>query len=204
MLELRLTTEAGVEIRVLGKNGEGSDIVKKFDTFSKDRRIPIHGLYADHTNTIELKFYDVSNNLIAQRVYKHTLGSLISDLPKIRIDAVSDKMAPGMTLVSYFGDVNTSHIYEVDLFGTVARSWAMPCYNFHHTVKEMPKGNIMIFDNGEGRYFGASDQYSRAVEYQIDQEVDYETKKVIFEATITPPKSVFAITFHRTERVELY
>jgi arylsulfate sulfotransferase len=35
-------------------------------------------------------------------------------------------------------------------------------------------------------------------------EVDYITKDVVFEATLTPPLSYFGITFHRTERLNLY
>ena len=35
-------------------------------------------------------------------------------------------------------------------------------------------------------------------------ELDYATKEVFFEATLTPPKTFFGITFHRTERLTLY
>ena len=35
-------------------------------------------------------------------------------------------------------------------------------------------------------------------------EVDYTTRAVVFEATITPPTSAWGITFHRVERLSLY
>lgn len=35
-------------------------------------------------------------------------------------------------------------------------------------------------------------------------EMDYATKDVVFEATLTPPQTFFNITFHRTERLSLY
>ena len=35
-------------------------------------------------------------------------------------------------------------------------------------------------------------------------EVDYATRAVVFEATITPPTAPFGITFHRVERLSLY
>jgi len=49
---------------------------------------------------------------------------------------------------------------------------------------------------------GAISQGSR--EFGRVVEVDYITKEVLFEATITPPVSFYSITFHRTERVNLY
>jgi arylsulfate sulfotransferase len=35
-------------------------------------------------------------------------------------------------------------------------------------------------------------------------EVDYASRNVVFEATLTPPSSYHGITFHRTERINLY
>jgi arylsulfate sulfotransferase len=35
-------------------------------------------------------------------------------------------------------------------------------------------------------------------------EVDYTTRDVAFEATISPPTAPFGITFHRVERLSLY
>lgn len=39
---------------------------------------------------------------------------------------------------------------------------------YQHSVKLLPDGNILVFDNGSGRNYSDEEQYSRAVEYQID------------------------------------
>ncbi len=128
---------------------------------------------------------------------------------------------------------------------------------YQHAPKLLPNGHLMLFDNGDNRNFGAAAAYSRAVEYVIDKssmtvkqvwtygkergaptfsrivsdvdflpasnhviwspgaitssttygkviEVDYATKSVLFEATLTPPNAFFGITFHRTDRLSLY
>ncbi|NET32872.1 MAG: aryl-sulfate sulfotransferase [Cyanothece sp. SIO1E1] len=129
---------------------------------------------------------------------------------------------------------------------------------YQHANKLLSNGNHLMFDNGAGRNFSNNELYSRAVEYEIDEEsmqvrqvwaygkergletfsgivsdadflpehnrvvlspgamvqggdefgriveVDYTTKEVLFEATITPPQSFYSITFHRTEWVNLY
>ena len=40
---------------------------------------------------------------------------------------------------------------------------------YQHAPLRMPDGNVMLFDNGDSRNYGASPQYSRAVEYDIDE-----------------------------------
>lgn len=63
-------------------------------------------------------------------------------------------------------------------------------------VDYLPKTNHMIFSPGAVNYGGHS--YGKVIE------LDYDTKQVLFEATIRPPESVYGITFHRTERMSLY
>ena len=201
-LNIELSMDAEVEIRVVGKHGETSDVVKRFSERAKEHNIPIHGLYADHRNEVILNIYDGSNALMETKTYFINTERLLHDLPEIRIDAVSEEeMAPGMTLVSYFGhngsnfpqrpfifdqfgdirwylnyrnnqtlkqlfydvgverlangnlyfgDVNSASIYEVNMFGTLVRSWSLPGYEFHHTVKEMPNGNFLITASKKG------------------------------------------------------
>ena len=129
---------------------------------------------------------------------------------------------------------------------------------YQHAPEVLPSGNLLLFDNGDNRNYTEAERYSRAVEYEIDEEamtvkqvwsygkergeetfsvivsdVDYrpeedhvffspgavefagsfygkaveierQTGEVVFEATITPPRPIFIITFHRTERLPLY
>ncbi len=59
-----------------------------------------------------------------------------------------------------------------------------------------PNNNHVIFSPGVIS--------NNSVVYGKVVELDYASKNVIFEATITPPKSFYGITFHRTERMKLY
>ncbi|MEX0647380.1 MAG: aryl-sulfate sulfotransferase [Balneolaceae bacterium] len=130
---------------------------------------------------------------------------------------------------------------------------------YQHAPLRMPNGNVLLFDNGDNRNYQSSPLYSRAVEYEIDEEnmtikqvwaygkerggetfsrivsdvdyypdqnhlffipgavnfqgasygktieLDYSSREIIFEATITPPQAAFGIiTLHRTERMKIY
>ena len=44
----------------------------------------------------------------------------------------------------YFGDINTRHIYELDMLGRVINDWPLPGYDFHHHVLELPSGNFLV------------------------------------------------------------
>ncbi|MFD1470472.1 aryl-sulfate sulfotransferase [Hymenobacter caeli] len=44
----------------------------------------------------------------------------------------------------YFGDINSSKLFEVDAFGTVVTRWDLPGYVFHHEVYEKPDGNFLV------------------------------------------------------------
>lgn len=57
-----------------------------------------------------------------------------------------------------------------------------------------PERNV-LFSPGSVRSNG---DYGKAVE------VDYDTRQVVFEATVTPPIAPFGVTFHRVTRVPLY
>ena len=50
----------------------------------------------------------------------------------------------------FFGDNNTSTIYEVDRLGNVLNTWAMPGFRFHHDVIEKPNGNFVATVTQEG------------------------------------------------------
>ena len=44
----------------------------------------------------------------------------------------------------FFGDVNSSAIYEVDLLGKIINQWPLPGYLFHHNVSEKRNGNFLV------------------------------------------------------------
>ena len=41
---------------------------------------------------------------------------------------------------------------------------------YQHAPLRMPNGNVMLFDNGDNRNYGSGSLYSRAVEYEIDED----------------------------------
>ncbi|MDH4045338.1 MAG: aryl-sulfate sulfotransferase [Gemmatimonadota bacterium] len=55
--------------------------------------------------------------------------------------------------------------------------------------------NLVLMPGAAGSGAGA---YGKVVE------IDYSTRAVVFEATITPPTAPFGITFHRVKRLSLY
>ncbi len=44
----------------------------------------------------------------------------------------------------YFGDSSTDHLFEMDMLGRIVNAWPLPDeYYFHHTVIELPHGNLL-------------------------------------------------------------
>jgi len=155
-------------------------------------------------------------------------------------------------------DANDNEITDADVLdGSVNHpdfEWSW----YQHSPILMPNGNLMVFDNGDNRNYTNFGPYSRAVEYEIDEEnktikqvwtygkergeeayarivskvsyvpennsvlftpgsavsggvpsgkvieVDYNTKEVIFEATVIPPGAIFNISFHNVLRMPFY
>lgn len=71
---------------------------------------------------------------------------------------------------------------------------------FAHIVSDVdllktPNRNHVVFSPGS---VNNTTTYGKIVE------LDYATQNILFEATLTPPRSLAGITFHRTERINLY
>ncbi len=64
-------------------------------------------------------------------------------------------------------------------------------------IDYFPQENHVFFSPGAISLDGIA-PYGKVIE------VDYSTKEVLFEATITPPTPFFIITLHRTERMNIY
>lgn len=95
-------------VRVLGKNGPLSDVIKDFSEASLLHGLPILGLYADHNNEVEVTLFDATGNSLGTSSFNIQIGPLISDLPSISIQTNEVQKEPGMTLVSYFGNNGSS------------------------------------------------------------------------------------------------
>ncbi|MDP5169027.1 MAG: aryl-sulfate sulfotransferase [Bacteroidia bacterium] len=50
----------------------------------------------------------------------------------------------------YFGDANSSTIYEVSMLGEIVNTWSFDGYSFHHQVLELPNGNFLLSATKQG------------------------------------------------------
>jgi len=133
------------KIRVIGKNGEASDVVKSFPSAS-NFEIPILGLYADYNNEIELSFSDAQSNNLGTINFSLQTAPLIADMPEIDINVVNPSMMkPGFNFVNYFGHNGTfrpQKPFMFDQFGDIR--WYLD-YTDHPIL-----GNL-FYDNGMAR-----------------------------------------------------
>lgn len=104
-ISLETSVATKISLRVVGKHEAETDVVKDFDDIASTHNIPVLGLYADYDNTVELIFKDASGATLGNKSYTIKTAPLPADTyPAITIDAKNTAlMAPGMTLVSYFG-----------------------------------------------------------------------------------------------------
>ena len=183
-----------ITLRVVGKDGVLSDLVKEFGEIQTEHEIPIFGLYEDHQNLVELTYKSDKDRVIDIDTIIIQTTKITQFDPKIEIiHRDRSGMEPGeFHLVStlsfwnpnivymfdlygnvrwminystspefngllydvgverlpngnfYFGDIGTSTIYEVDMFGELVNSWDMQGYIFHHNVQVKPDGNFLV------------------------------------------------------------
>lgn len=183
-----------VRIRIKGRHGADSDLIKTFDKVGTVLEIPVFGLYENYNNLVELTFTTTDDKVIDIDTLMMPTPPITRFDPKIEIlhiDRVN--MEPGeFHLVStlsfwnpnivymfdtyghirwmidytdsplfrtllydvgmerlpngnfYFGNITTSSIYEVDMYGRLVNSWDMQGYIFHHNVQVKPDGNFLI------------------------------------------------------------
>ncbi|MGH7564345.1 MAG: aryl-sulfate sulfotransferase [Gemmatimonadota bacterium] len=165
-IEVRTEIPVSLTIRVAGIHGPESDVSHHFPALDTIHQIPVLGLYPDHENTVELTFTDDQGRELGTRSYTIQTQPLSSHMPSIRIDrAVFPEMAPGMILVSYYGndgDPMPHRPFIFDRYGDIR--WVL---NFENHVE---LGDL-DFDNGVERlangdlYFG--DQNGDKI-YEVD------------------------------------
>ncbi|HEX6170213.1 MAG TPA: aryl-sulfate sulfotransferase, partial [Chitinophagaceae bacterium] len=144
-----------VTIRVQGKYGEASDVVKDIDELNTIHSIPVLGLYADFENTVELIFKNNSGAETGRKTYLIKTLPLPADVyPVITIDKKTDAMAGGMTLVSYFGyktSFSPHNPFVFDAFGDI---------RWYLDLRTSPQLNTLLYEDGMERlqngnlYFG--------------------------------------------------
>ncbi len=166
-IALESSVQTKISIRVVGKNGTESDVVKDFDDMGDMHTIPVLGLYTGYNNTVEIIFRDASGFEIKRKSYTIATSALpASTYPAITIDTKkAAQMAKGMTLVSYYGYKDNSipqTPFVFDAFGDI---------RWYLTFGTSPVLNSLFYDDGMERlqngnfYFG--DINSNAI-YELD------------------------------------
>ena len=146
MVSLQANKSIRVDMRILGRNGEDSDVIKNFPETGSTIEIPVHGLYPDYENEVELTFFDINDTQLCSAMLKVQTDPLISDMPQIQIDkAERAQMTTGMTLVNYYGydqDINPFRPFMFDSYGDI---------RWYLDFKSSPILNNLHFDDGPHR-----------------------------------------------------
>lgn len=172
-IELETSENVSVTLRVVGQNGEDSDIIKEFPDLGQNFVIPIHGLYANALNSVELTFFDTTGASVETKSYDIQTEPLIAAMPQITIDeAQRDVMAEGLTLVSYFGhdgEPFPQRPFMFDSYGDI---------RWYLDFRTHPILNALFYDNGMERlangnfYFGVGGEMFGASGDNLLHEMD--------------------------------
>ena len=164
---LTFTSPAGghTEIIVKGKHGAGSDVKQVFTDNGTSHSIPVLGLYAAYTNTVEVYVISSNNNAVKSTI-TITTGALPVNIPSyIHVDTVNmAAMEPGFNLVSSLSGYPAPPCtpYITDAFGDIR--WMLD-YTSHPILKSLFYDcGIARLQNGD-YYFG--DFVSKSI-YEVD------------------------------------
>ncbi|MDX1745531.1 MAG: aryl-sulfate sulfotransferase, partial [Halobacteriales archaeon] len=171
VIELETSEPVGLVLRVAGRHGPDSDVVRSFPELSETHRIPVLGLYQDHDNLVELTLLGAGGKELTTLSYAVATGPANPHLPEITIDqAQAASMVSGMTLVSYYGHDGQNfpnRPFIFDRYGDVR--WVLD-YDGHPSLGDLS------FDDGIERlangnlYFG-SQRTNRIYEVDMTGEV---------------------------------
>ncbi|OEK04209.1 aryl-sulfate sulfotransferase [Roseivirga misakiensis] len=150
-------------IRVVGKNGASSDVVKEFPGFRTGHNLDILGLYGGYNNTIELTLHDESGNDLGTSAINLETAPLLADLPaNIVINTNKAAKKEGMTLVSYFGhngNQNPQRPFIFDEFGDIRWYLTFETSNvlnnlfYDNGIERLANGNWYFGDRSSGRIY---------------------------------------------------
>ena len=154
-IELQTDQDVRVRLRIKGRTNSHDDFVKDFDQIDSEFTIPVHGLYPNHLNEVELTFFDRRGSNLGIQEYEIQTEPLIGAMPQIIIEeADKNNMADGMTLVSYFGHNGATFPQRPFIFDADGEiRWYLD-YNAH------PELGSLFYDDGVERlangnfYFG--------------------------------------------------
>ncbi len=161
--EIALTTARPVtaEIVVPGREGELTDVRKRFNDPFTQAVLPVLGLYPEVTNTVLLRFFEPDGTLIGELEHEIAAQAITFATPRITIEvADTESMKPGMNLVSYFGQSRSTDAqipFMFDAAGSIR--WYLD-YSSHPTlsnlfydvgVERLANGNLYFGDGSTGQ-----------------------------------------------------
>ncbi len=156
IIDVETEEEVRISLRLVGKDGTASDVHKEFPEIGTEHHVPVHGLYGNTDNTVELSFFDATGTNLGAQPYTIRTQPHINDLPLITLQhANRSAMAEGMTLVSYFGYFSSmfpQRPFIFDSFGKI---------RWYLDFQTHPNLNTLFYDDGMERlangnfYFGS-------------------------------------------------
>lgn len=159
---LQFTTRVavGIRLRVIGKNGPDSDVVKFYPDLATAFNLPVLGLYPDFNNQVEVSFLDRNGNIVGTQTINIQTDFQSLDLPEIAINRANiSQMRPGFTLVNYFGFRERNFpqkAFMFDAFGDIR--WYLDYTNnnqlanlfFDAGMIQLANGNLCFGDVNSG------------------------------------------------------
>ena len=172
-INLETTEAVRVTLTVKGQDGIESDVIRAFGETAAQHSIPVHGLYAGAANMVELTFFSETGETLGTQAYRIQTLSMDPALPQISIQEASrSEMAPGMTLVSYFGHNGALFPQRPFIFDSYGK------IRWYLDFSSHPMLGTLFYDNGIERlangnfYFGSGGNNFGAIAdnriYEID------------------------------------
>ena len=155
-------------IKVHGRHGALSDVIHLFSDTGVSHSIPVIGMYADTTNTVDVRVIDANGDTLAQSTATIVTQALPSNMPvSITADKVDEaKTGTGMYLVSNFSTYGASgkpYIpYIVDVYGDIR--WVLDYSGSTELSNMYYEDGIARLRNGNF-YFGNSINHTI---YEVD------------------------------------
>ena len=168
LLEMETAEEVTLELRVVGRQGSGSDVVHQIRRPATQFEVPVLGLYPDFINTVEVTLYGPDGAEIGTKTYHILTHPQSVDLPEIEV-AVADEsdLAEGFTLVGYIGygvdrEPTPKDPFMFDRFGDIR--WYLDftdhpvLVKMHYDagIERLRNGNLYFGDVGTDRIYEIS------------------------------------------------
>lgn len=150
-----------INVVVKGKNGNSTDVSHTFNAFATSHETPILGLYPSYENVVEVNFLRKDDKVRASQLVRITSGDLPDGLPTSITVTVrkEDKMASGMTFISYLGGKVPNSPFIIDNYGDIR--WILDYTNdaelktlrYNNGVERLHNGNLYFGDQSLGKIY---------------------------------------------------